>query len=249
MTDKMPRVKPGERWLFVSDVDDTLLGNDAALQTLNQALSRAASSIVVAYNSSRPCESLWRSIEGIVSLAAPDFLIGALGTEIQNGQTGQPLLDYRQYAEQHWDRSRVFALAEELDFSPHSSEFQTPLKASFDVPGQWAYSEMVRRLESEGLEAKVIFSGGKNLDLIPVRAGKGNAIRFLGKRLAIDPSCVVAAGDSGNDLEMFVAPTKGIVVANADEDLKRLHDDHIYHASAAYADGVLEGLRYWGVLE
>ncbi|UCC51417.1 MAG: HAD-IIB family hydrolase, partial [Anaerolineaceae bacterium] len=114
--------------------------------------------------------------------------------------------------------------------------------------GIWAREEMVRRLKNEALEAKVIFSGGKNLDIIPQRAGKGNAIKFLRRRLAIEPSCVVVAGDSGNDLEMFTAPRKGIIVANADEDLRRLRADRIYLASGAYAAGVLEGLRYWGVL-
>lgn len=248
MTDIKPPMTPGERWLFVSDVDDTLLGNDAALMTLNRALSRSTNPIVVAYNSSRPCESLRRSIEENVALTVPNYLIGALGTEIQIGRTGRLLADYSQYIGRRWDRDQVHALAVELGFSPHAPEFQTPLKASFDVPGQWAASEMARRLKGEALEAKVIFSGGKNLDLIPLRAGKGNAIRFLSEKLVIDPSCVVAAGDSGNDLEMFVAPRKGIIVGNADEELKRLQDDHIYHASAAHAAGVLEGLRYWGVL-
>jgi sucrose-phosphate synthase len=58
----------------------------------------------------------------------------------------------------------------------------------------------------------------------------------------------VVAGDSGNDVEMFVAPFRGIVVGNADEDLKRLSGPHIYKAEKAHAAGLLEGLRYWGVL-
>lgn len=237
------------RWLFVSDVDDTLLGNDAALQTLGKALAAAGGTLAIAYNSSRPCASLIRSLDQHKYLAVPDYLIGALGTEIQNGRTGQPLVEYGEYVDHRWDRTRVSELAIELGFVPHSTEFQTPLKASFDVPGPAAYHSVVRRLADEAIEAKVIFSGAKNLDVIPARAGKGSAIQFLAQQLAIDPSRIVVAGDSGNDLEMFVAPRKGIVVANADEELKRLQGDHVYLASAAYAAGVLEGLRYWGVLQ
>jgi hydroxymethylpyrimidine pyrophosphatase-like HAD family hydrolase len=64
---------------------------------------------------------------------------------------------------------------------------------------------------------------------------------------------VVVSGDSGNDVEMFVpprdgSPYRGIVVGNADADLKRLKGEHIYHAQAACAAGVLEGLRFWSVL-
>lgn len=249
MTDKTPPYETSAKWLLVSDVDDTLLGDDVALQTLSRVLAEAAGSLAVAYNSSRPCASLLRSIEENVHLSVPDFLIGALGTEIQSGRTGQPLIDYSEYVNHQWDRARVVALAAELGFVPHAAEFQTALKASFDVPGSWAASEMARRLKREALAAKVIFSGRKNLDLIPERAGKGNAIRFLGEKLAIAPSRIVVAGDSGNDLEMFTAPRKGIVVANADEELMRLKAGHVYLASAAYAAGVLEGLRYWGVLD
>jgi hypothetical protein len=42
------------KWLFVSDVDDTLLGDDGALELLSAELKKAADQIVVAYNSSRP---------------------------------------------------------------------------------------------------------------------------------------------------------------------------------------------------
>ncbi|MFU8773321.1 MAG: HAD family hydrolase, partial [Anaerolineales bacterium] len=41
---------------------------------------------------------------------------------------------------------------------------------------------------------------------------------------------------------------KGIVVGNADVELKRLKGPNIYHANNNYAAGVLEGLYYWGVI-
>lgn len=59
----------------------------------------------------------------------------------------------------------------------------------------------------------------------------------------------MVAGDSGNDLEMFAAPYKGIIVANAAAELKQKQGDRIYHAQAAHATGVLEGLRFWQVVQ
>jgi sucrose-6F-phosphate phosphohydrolase len=248
MKEKILFDKPEAKWLFVSDVDDTLLGHNMALRTLAQALAKATSAMVVVYNSSRPCASLRQSILKNPDLPVPDYLIGALGTEIEYGRTGQQLFEYSLQISDHWDRERVAELAAEQGFTPHAADFQTPFKASYDVSGLDAARDMVRLLEKEVLKAKVIFSGGKNLDLIPAGAGKNSAIQFLRQNLAMDPTCVVVAGDSGNDREMFVAPHKGIIVANADADLKSLRADHIYHASAAFAGGVLEGLHYWGVL-
>ncbi len=236
------------RWLLVSDVDDTLLGNNQALADLAKAFLENNDHLVVAYNSSRPCASLRHTLQENPVLPTPDFLIGAMGTEIQRGESGQPLTNYTQYLGQNWQRDHIAELAKDLGLQPHPDEYQTPLKASYDAPDRKTYRRVVNRLEEAGLKAKVIYSGETNLDIIPAQAGKGNVIKYLRQRLEIEADHVAVAGDSGNDLEMFVAPYRGIVVGNADADLKAKEGDHVYHADAAHAAGVLEGLRYWQVL-
>lgn len=236
-----------DQWLFVSDVDDTLLGNNLALRHLNRELDDPGYSIIVVYNSSRPCASIRQSIQEVRELTVPDYLIGALGTEIQVGTSGQKLPAYPAHIMEQWDREQVVSIVAEIGLSPHADQFQTEFKASYDVSGSNQYKLVVDRIRSAGLEVKIIFSGDTNLDLIPLRAGKGNAIHFLGQHLGIKPERTVVAGDSGNDIEMFTAPHRGIIVGNADDDLKSLQGNHIYHASAEYAEGILEGLRYWGV--
>jgi sucrose-6F-phosphate phosphohydrolase len=240
-------------WLFVSDVDDTLLGDDAALERLSAELKKAAGRITVVYNSSRPCDSLRASLSAVPQLLTPDYLIGGMGTEIERGESGErvasmPLAGYEQYLQAGWDRERAAELVRGLDAVPHPEKFQTPFKVSFDIPGAEAFGVVRQRLAESDLEAKAIFSAGKFLDLIAARAGKGEAIHYLREQTAVPPERVVVAGDSGNDIEMFMAPFRGIVVSNADGDLKRLSGSHIYKATRPYAGGVLEGLRYWGAL-
>ncbi len=235
------------KWLFVSDVDDTLLGDDAALQKLMVALA-AAPHVTVAYNSSRPCASLRQSLAENLTLRPPDFLIGALGTEIENGRSGEPVTAYSQHLSPGWQRNQVDQLMRGLGFVPHDGRYQTPYKASYDIPGPEAYRQAQDALQAALLPAKTIYSMGKNLDVIPQSAGKGAVIQFLHQWLDIPANHVVVAGDSGNDVDMFLAPFRGVVVGNADADLKARQADHIYHAQAAYAAGVLEGLTYWGVV-
>lgn len=235
-------------WLFVSDVDDTLLGDDEALTRLSQILENSPDNLVVTFNSSRPCDSLRQTLAAYKQMITPDYLIGAMGTEIQEGPTGRTLADYGLYLKQQgWDRPKIAALMDEMGFEAHADEYQTPFKASYNVPGSNAYEQIKKRLADAGISAKVIFSGGSNLDIIPTEAGKGNVIAYLRRRLHVKGEHVVVAGDSGNDLEMFVAPYRGIVVGNADEDLKSQQGEHIYHAQAHHAAGVLEGLRHWQV--
>lgn len=60
-----------------------------------------------------------------------------------------------------------------------------------------------------GLEAKVVYSGGKDLDILPCRAGKGRALQWLLCRMGEGgwPPLLgtLACGDSGNDIELFRA--------------------------------------------
>lgn len=238
-----------DRWLFVSDVDDTLLGDDDALADLAAPLRRAGERLIIVYNSSRPCTSLRKTLADITYLLVPQFLVGGMGTEIEEGVSGRELVDYRDKIGQGWQRDKIAALMDELGFEAHDPQFQTPLKASYNVPDVSSYRRVLRYLEAAGLQAKVVYSSGKNLDIIPSGAGKGRAVEYLRQRLGIKPQRVIVAGDSGNDLDMFVPPFKGIVVANAHPELKKLQGDHIYHAKSTYAAGVLEGLRFWGIVE
>lgn len=236
------------QWLLSSDVDDTLLGDDVALDRLSAELRQARDAITIVYNSSRPCASLRRSLAEQAMLPLPDYLIGALGTEIEYGASAQPVAEYGQTLAQDWPRDAIAAVMRELGFLPHAPEYQTAFKASFDVPGEDNYRRALDRLAQDGHRVKVIFSAGRNFDIIPMAAGKGQAVEFLRRRLGIESDRVIVAGDSANDRDMFVAPFKGIVVANADETLKAVSGPHVYHARSDCAAGVLEGLRHWGAL-
>jgi hydroxymethylpyrimidine pyrophosphatase-like HAD family hydrolase len=44
---------------------------------------------------------------------------------------------------------------------------------------------------------------------------------------------------------MFQMGFRGVVVANAQPELRALVGRYIYHAEQAYAAGVLEGVRHW----
>jgi sucrose-6F-phosphate phosphohydrolase len=249
LREHQPQTKSSpNRWLFVSDVDDTLLGDVLALRRLNEALAKCENRFIVVCNSSPPFASLRRANDQIKNLSISEYLLGELDTDIHVGSSGRLLNECTSFINYQWDRSRVADIVAEIGLPPHEDQYQTAYKASFDVKGPLEYQRVVSRVKSEALRVKTIYSGQINLDLIPLQAGKGIIIRLLTSHLQIEPNHVAVAGDSGNDVDIFIRPNKGIMVANADNDLKALEGDHIYQASAAYAEGVLEGWRYWGVL-
>lgn len=237
---------PAGPWLLVSDIDDTLTGDRPALDHLWATLSRHRDRLKIALNSSRPAASVDRTLAGTFPPGfAADALITAMGTEVRIG--GEWAADWAARFS-NWPRDRVFELVAGLGYAPHAAEFQTPAKASFAVPGATARNHVLAALAAASLPVHAVFSGENDLDLLAPGAGKGAATRFLAQRMGIAPHRVVAAGDSGNDLAMFNVAGRAIAVGNARGELIAAMPRGSYHAAAAHAAGVLEGLVRLGIL-
>ena len=104
---------------------------------------------------------------------------------------------------------------------------------------------MRRALEERSIDARIIYSSGRDLDFLPAGANKGTAAAFVARELGVSPRDGIACGDSGNDRPMFQQGFRGVIVANAQPELRELTGPDIYHADESYADGVLEGISYW----
>ena len=133
------------------------------------------------------------------------------------------------------------------------AEWQSRFKSSYfletNVDDRLEY--ISEQLDRNGLRAKVVYSAGRFLDLLPYRSGKGGAVAYLADQLGVAPGNVVAAGDTGNDLDMM-RPELGfraIAVGNATEELKSFEAPNLYHARAPYAAGIREGLIHHGWLD
>ena len=110
--------------------------------------------------------------------------------------------------------------------------------------------EIEQRLRDAGLDVGLVYSSSRDLDILPSGTDKGSAIQWLAARLGIALDEVVVAGDTGNDIRMFQLPdVRGIVVGNALPELKAIteREDRFYLAREEIADGVLEGLRHFGL--
>ncbi|MCB9105758.1 MAG: HAD hydrolase family protein [Anaerolineales bacterium] len=98
----------------------------------------------------------------------------------------------------------------------------------------------------------MIWSSTRDLDIVPTEAGKGNAIKFIVDYFDLTSRTVIIAGDSGNDRTMFDEFPKGIVVGNAQPELKRLKEENppeVYFCPKLLRRrGVMEGLQHFGLI-
>lgn len=234
-------------WLLVSDIDDTLTGDREALGDLWQRLRAAPGRVVLALNSSRPAKSVDRTLaEYFPEGFSPTAIITGLGTEIRLGSSFMESWR-RQFDD--WPGDSIRKRVRDLGHQPHDDIFQTEGKASFAVAGADAAEDVCARLRAEGYVFKSIFSGTSDLDIIAPGAGKDAAMRHLASHLGIPLVRTVAAGDSGNDLALFEAAGRAIAVGNARRELlDAMPRETSYHAGAAHAAGVLEGLVAYEIL-
>jgi sucrose-phosphate synthase len=128
------------------------------------------------------------------------------------------------------------------------SSSQGPYKISFDVdPETMPSIEKLRRLLRESrLQVNIVLSHGAYLDVLPVRASKGMALRYFATRWGIPLDRCLVAGDSGNDEEMLTGNTLGVVVGNHDPELEKLRGDPwIYFAEGHYAKAIIEAIKHY----
>lgn len=228
------------RWLLVTDVDETLDGDEEAL--LRFAGERGP--ILLVLNSSRPRSSILKTLERFPRSLSIDGLVTAMGTQILLGGTEVPEWTQRFGG---WDRRIVDELMRQEGIEPHSAEMQARFKASFAVPAERS-EELEAKIMEQIPDTRIILSGESDFDVIPLAAGKDKATLYVVERLGISPDCLVVAGDSGNDLAMFRSAGKAIAVGNSRRELvDRADPRRTYFAKARHAAGILEGLRHWGV--
>ncbi len=245
-------------FLLITDLDNTLVGLDSALEELNQQIHnhRQQYGTRLIYSTGRS-PTLYRQLAEEKNLLEPDVLIVSVGTEIYYQGESKPDARWAAQLGEHWDREVIRAVASHFaDLVPQPESEQRPYKISYFLAAP-AAKEVLPRLEAalrdRGLDVQLIYSGGKDLDILPRLANKGNAMGFIRQHLEVPPEHTIACGDSGNDLSMFAKrPERGIIVGNAMPELLEWHylnpSSNRYLAKGHCAAGILEGLQYFGFL-
>ena len=246
-------------FLFVSDIDNTLVGDDLALDVLLQKLAkyRQKYGAKIVYATGRSLYS-YKIIASAKSLIVPDALLTSVGTEIYLGNnTTTPDSEWSKILAEGWDREKIVEIANRfasLQSQPESE--QNPFKISYYLAQPEAEETMARlneELKAAGFNLQFIYSSGQDFDILPSNGDKGLAVKFLQEKWQIGSEMTVTCGDCGNDIALFKGSNKGIIVGNAKKELlqwyKANQRESLYLAKAHCADGVLEGLKRFGFVK
>ncbi|HED06194.1 MAG TPA: HAD-IIB family hydrolase [Ignavibacteria bacterium] len=238
--------------LIICDVDHTLLGDEGALNEFKEIIKNCHQKIGFAVATGRTIQSAVKVLKEN-NVLMPDLIISSVGSEIYYNYKGDLVYSkgWDAHISNQWQRDRIVNLLNQFDFLQYQEEeVQSKFKVSYytnDVPEQL---ELIKEtLIKDKLKTNAIFSHGQYLDILPYRASKGKAIRYLCYRWNLAYENILVAGDSGNDLEMLKGELLGIVVANYSSELDILRGSkRIYFADRACAGGIVEGIEFYNFL-
>jgi sucrose phosphatase-like protein len=239
------------RRLLASDLDGTLVGDPPALAHLNRALSRLRPQLSLAYVTGRSLSSTLTLIAE-AGLLEPDVIVSGVGTGIHWAPYWRVDEEWQRRLKGAWSVERIRAVAAFFpDLEAQPPEGQGPFKCSYFLSGPCAaeiLSMLKATLRRHRLSTRLVYSSRRDLDIVPLHGGKGNAVRHVAEKLRIPLHSVVCCGDSGNDADMLGMGGGAVVVANAQPELGDQAIPRGYFARAGHAAGVHEGLIHYGWL-
>lgn len=237
-----------ERFLLISDLDDTLLGDAGALERFAEFHRSLDQRLDFVYASGRFFSTIEVDVQ-TSPLPEPLAVIGGVGSEIRGFPSGELNQRWVQRISEGWSAEKVQqVLADEPEMRLQPAESQSDFKVSYYLHD--ASSEQLERLREKllenGLKVSMIYSSARDLDFLPAGVDKGTAAVFMASELGFSKNRVMVSGNSGNDSRLFDHDFQGIVVNNAHDDLKQYaKGPRIFLASRDRADGVREGIEHW----
>ena len=240
--------------LFSTDLDGTVVGNNDATRRFRdfwQSLPDEHRPVLV-FNSGRLVDDQLALLEE-VPLPRPDYIIGGVGTMLHAKERGELESAYRHSLGTGFDPRRIADVMGRLpDVTMQAEQYQHGLKSSWFLhdADEKALADIEAALLAAKIDARIIYSSGRDLDILPKAADKGAALAWLCGQLHIGLDESVVAGDTGNDRAMFeLNDVRGVIVGNALPELVSMANSNgrFYLSGATEADGVIEGLRHWGL--
>lgn len=242
--------------LFVTDIDGTLIHpelQNPGLIELKEFLLNRTDKMAFALASGRNLPLVKKVIEE-EKLPLPDFIICSVGTEIYYTNGKDYILDkgWSMFLAGRWKREDILNRINKIPWLRlQEYDAQNPFKISYYYNKlNYNHDQLIKALGDLWYKVNIITSHGEFIDFIPKRASKGNAVKFLCRKWAIPIASVIAAGDSGNDADMFRGAVKGIIVGNRSLELAHYKTTkNVYVAKKSASAGILEGLKHYKIIQ
>jgi len=234
---------------MIFDIDDTLLGNGDAAERLKKMIEDNSHQVGFGVATGRTIDSA-RKVLMENDFILPDLIISSVGSEIyyRNKEDYVFSTGWAAHISQGWKREQIVNALSDFEFLEYQEEdTQRDFKVSYYIENAGTnYQKVIDELIQNKIKANCIISHKNYLDILPARASKGRAVRYIAYRWNLLHNNILVAGDSGNDEDMLTGELLGIIVGNHGDELNILKGRRrIYFANADRSDGIIEGIEYY----
>ena len=239
-----------EKAIFTS-LDLSLIGDQQALTLLLEMLKTHHKTIIFGIATGRRLDDVLNTLRQH-KIPQPDVLISSQGTEIHYAPNLTEDVIWSRHINHQWNPERVRDILKDvpgLKIQPRAN--QSTYKISYFIDASLADVHGIRQLLLRNEQSvNVIFSFGSFIDVLPVRASKGLALRWCAEQLGFSLNNTLVAGVTGADADMLRGNTLGVVVDN--RHLAELSDlvniEKIYFSQKPHAGGIVEALSHYQFL-
>ena len=235
------------RAIFTS-LDLNLIGDSVALKAFLHTMHEHRKQIIFGIATGRHLSDALAMLKQH-QIPQPDVLITGQGTNIHFAPHLTEDRAWRLHIDHHWNPQ---AIRETLDAMPglkiQEKQHQGKFKLSYYVDHALVNIPEIRQTLLRNEQAvNTVFSFEQFLDVVPIRASKGLALRWCAEQLGFNLNTTLVSGVTGADEDMLRGNTLGVVVDN--HHLKELSDlsevDNIYFSTQPHAAGILEAMQHY----
>jgi sucrose-phosphate synthase len=235
--------------IFAS-LDLNLTGDRESLAQFLQTMQARRKSLIFGIATGRRLDDALATLRQF-NIPQPDVLITGQGTEIHYAPDLTKDAVWERHINHLWNPQAVRSILNGvpgLKIQPKS--FQGAFKISYYIDPAVTDAHEIKQLLLRNEQAvNAVFSFGQFLDILPVRASKGLALRWCAEQLGFPLEHTLVAGVTGADADMLRGNTLGVVVDN--RHLAELSDltniEKIYFSKKQHASGILEAMDHYGI--
>ncbi len=242
--------RPGvfrDRAIFTS-LDLNLIGDRESLALLLQRIQAHRKSTIFGVATGRRLDDALDTLRKY-NIPEPGVLITGQGTEIHYAPNLTQDTVWARHIDYLWNPQAVRDILKEipgLEMQP--KRHQSAFKISYYIDPKVADVHEIRQtLLRNEQTVNIVFSFGQFLDVLPIRASKGLALRWCADQLGFPLKNTLVAGVTGDDADMLRGNTLGTVVDNRHlAELSELANvENIYFSKSSNAAGILEALDHY----
>lgn len=237
-----------EKAIFTA-IDNTLLGDAEGLEQFSQVMRANRKKFLFGIATGRRLDSALAVLK-THRIPMPDILITSLGTEIYYAPQLIADISWTYHIDHLWTPKVLRRIIGALPgLTPQDKQEQSRFKISYYYDSSIAppMEDILTILRQRELSVNPTLSFGQYLDIVPARASKGQAVRFVARQWNIPLERILVTGGSGGDEDMLRGNTLGVVVANRhQEELSILGEtEHVYFAERPHAWGILDAIGHY----